>query len=104
MCPLPHESPPHPSRLSQSTDFGFPVLCMELPLAICFKYGNIYVSVLFSHIISLSSSPTVLGTNSASEQAFGIGKIQICSAQGSRIIKQQYHVLMTQIEHELCLK
>ena len=42
-------SPPHPSRLSQSAS-GF-------PLAVCFTYGNVNVSVLLSQIIppSLSS-------------------------------------------------
>ena len=42
-----HMSPPfytlsHPSRLSQSTGFGFPASYSKLPLAICFTYGNVY--------------------------------------------------------------
>ena len=90
---LPPPSPSYPSRLSQSTDFWFPVSCMEPRLAICFTCGNIYVSMLFSHFILLTYSPTMPVTNSASEQAFSIGKIQICSAQSSRIIKHQYHIL-----------
>ena len=41
----------HPSRLSQNAGFGFPVSYIQLPLAICFMYCNVYVSVLFSQII-----------------------------------------------------
>ena len=52
-------SPSHPSRLSQSPGFGFPVSCSKFPLAICFAYGNIYVSVRLSQIIPPSPSPTV---------------------------------------------
>ena len=51
--------PPHASRLSQSTGFGFPASYIKLPLAISFTYGNIYISVLFSQIIPPSPSPTV---------------------------------------------
>ena len=39
-------SSPHPSRLSQSTDFGYPESYLRLPLAVCFTYGNICVSML----------------------------------------------------------
>ena len=48
--PLPPPSLPHSCRLSQSTGFGFPVSYIKLPLAICFIYGNVYVSTLFSQI------------------------------------------------------
>ena len=37
---FPPPSPPHPSRLSQSTGFGFPASYIKLPLAICFTYGK----------------------------------------------------------------
>ena len=47
--PLPPPSPSHHSRLSQSTDFGFPVSYIKLTLAIYFTYSNVYVSVLLSH-------------------------------------------------------
>ena len=49
-----HMSPPspsHPSKLSQSTSFGFPASYIKLPLAVSFTYGNIYASMLFSQII-----------------------------------------------------
>ena len=39
---LPPPSPPHPSRLSQSTRFELPVSYIKLPLAIYFMYGNVY--------------------------------------------------------------
>ena len=44
-------APAHLYRLSQSTSFGLPGSCSKPPLAICFMYDNLYVSMLFSHII-----------------------------------------------------
>ena len=41
-------SPSHPSELSQCTGFECPVSCIELELVICFTYGNIHVSMLFT--------------------------------------------------------
>ena len=49
--PLKSLAPSRPSRLSQRIDFGFPTSYSNFPLAICFTYGNVYVSVLFSQII-----------------------------------------------------
>jgi len=49
--PLPPPSPSHPSGSSQCTSPEGPVSCIEPGLAICFTYGNIHVSVLFSQII-----------------------------------------------------
>ena len=46
------------SSLSQSTGFGCPVSNIKLPLVICFAYGKVYVSVLFSEIIPAFPSPT----------------------------------------------
>ena len=60
--PLPF--PPHPSGLSQSTDFEDPASCIQLALVICFTYGSIHVSVLFSRIIPPLPSlllPCILG-------------------------------------------
>ena len=51
--------PFHPSRLSQSTRFGFLASYSKFPLAIYFTYGNIYVSVLLSQFVSPSPSPTL---------------------------------------------
>ena len=55
--PHPAPSPPHPSGLSQSTSFGCSASCIELALVIYFRYGNIHVSVVISHIVPSSSSP-----------------------------------------------
>ena len=53
---LPPPSPPHPSRLSQSTAFGCPASCIEFPMTLCLPMG-MYVSMLFSQIIP-PSPPT----------------------------------------------
>ena len=57
-APVPPPYPPCPSRLLQSTGFGFPVSYIKLALLICFTYGNVHVSMLFSQIIPSSPSPT----------------------------------------------
>ena len=56
--PLPTPSPSHPSGSSQCTSPEHPISCIELGLAIHFTYGNLHVSMPFSHIILPSSSPT----------------------------------------------
>ena len=63
MCPptwtlLPPPSPPSFSGSSQCTGPERPVSCTERGLAIYFTYGNRHVSMLFSHIIPPSPSPT----------------------------------------------
>ena len=40
--PLPPPSPPHPSRLYQSTNFGCPASCIKLALVFYFTYSNIH--------------------------------------------------------------
>ena len=57
--PLETPSPFHSSGSSQCTSPEHPVSsCTELGLAICFTYGNIHISMLFSQIIPPSPSPT----------------------------------------------
>ena len=56
--PLPPPFLPHPSGLSQSTSFGCLDSHIEFVLVIYFTYGNIHVSMLFSHIVPPSPSPT----------------------------------------------
>ena len=51
-------SPPYPSELSQSTNCGCLASCIELALVICFTYGTVHISMLFSQIIPPSPSPT----------------------------------------------
>ena len=55
----PTSSPPHPSGLSQSTSFECPVLCIKLSLVVYITYSNIYVSMLFFHIVRPLPSPTL---------------------------------------------
>ena len=54
----PPPSPIHPSGSSQCTSPEHPVSCIEPGLMICFTYGNIHVSMLFSQIIPPLPSPT----------------------------------------------
>ena len=56
--PLPPPSQSHPLGLSQCTGFECPVSRIDLGLVIYFTYGNIHVSMLFTHIIPSSLSPT----------------------------------------------
>ena len=59
VSPYPPASlPPYPSRLSQSTGFGYLASNIKLALVIYFTYGNVYVSVLFFQIIPPSPFPT----------------------------------------------
>ena len=59
LTPLPPPSPPHPSRLSQSTRFELPASYSKFPLAIYFTYGNGYVAMLLSQFIPPTPFPTV---------------------------------------------
>ena len=56
--PNPLPSPSHSSGLSQCPGFECPISCIKLALVICFTYGNMHASVLFSQIIPPSPSPT----------------------------------------------
>ena len=58
LIPLPPPCPYHPSGSSQCTSPEHPISCIEPGLAICFRYDNIQVSVLFSQIIPPSPSLT----------------------------------------------
>ena len=51
-------SPPSQlSRLSQSARFELPVSYSKFPLAICFTYVNVHVSMLLSQFVPASPSP-----------------------------------------------
>ena len=59
MCPPTLTSTPTSFPiLFQSTDFECLASCIELALVICFTYGNIRVSMLFSQIITPLPSST----------------------------------------------
>ena len=49
-------TPPHPSRLSQSTRFELPASGSEFPVASNSTYGHARVSVLLPQFIPLSPS------------------------------------------------
>ena len=56
-----HLPPPfllYPSGLSQSTGFGWPASWIDLALVICFTYGKVHISMLFSQTIPHLNSPT----------------------------------------------
>ena len=55
---LPPSTPFHPFYVVIEHQIERPVLYSNSPLAICFIYGNAYVSVLLSQFILPSSSPT----------------------------------------------
>ena len=56
----PSHLPPHsiPLDCPRVPAFECPASCIELALVICFTYGNLHVSMLFSQIIPPSPSPT----------------------------------------------
>ena len=56
--------PPLLSGLFQSNSFEYSASFIELALVICFTYGNMHVSMLFSQIIPPSSSPSTTSTPS----------------------------------------
>ena len=63
MCPqswthLPLPSPSDPPGSSHCTSPERPVSCIEPRLAICFIYGNIHISMLFTQTIPPSPSST----------------------------------------------
>ena len=53
----PSPFPLYPSGLSQSTGFGCPASWMDLVLVICFTYGKLHISMLFSQNIPPLTSP-----------------------------------------------
>ena len=55
---LPSPSPSHPSRSSQSINFGFPVSYSKFSLGLYFACGSVYVSVLLCQTIPPSLLPT----------------------------------------------
>ena len=77
---LPPPTPSHPSGLSQSTGFGFPVSHSKFPLATSFikTYGKVYVSVLLSQFVPPCSSLTV--SKSLSFMSVSFAALQIESS------------------------
>ena len=92
MCPHPEPPshlppPPHPSELSHCTGFECPVSCIKLELVICFTYGNIHISMLFSQIIPPSPSLT------ESKSLFFISvSLLLSRIQGCRYHLSKFHI------------
>ena len=62
ICSLPLEPPSHaipPLQIVTEHCVELPESCSKFPLAICFTYGNVYVSVLLCPFILRSPSPSV---------------------------------------------
>ena len=55
----PSPTPSHTSRLSQSPRFELPASHSHFPLAVCFIYGNVYVSMLLFQFYLPLCSPSV---------------------------------------------
>ena len=53
----------HLSRLSQNAGFELLASYNKFPLAVCFTYGNVYVSVLLSPFPTMSTSPFCTATS-----------------------------------------
>ena len=51
--------PTHPHSTPPGNLAELPVLYNSFPLAICFTHGRVYMSMLLSHFVPLSSSPAV---------------------------------------------
>ena len=50
---LPPLSPPYPSEMTQSTDFGCPASCIEFALVIYFAYGKVPFGKMVLMILSM---------------------------------------------------
>ena len=87
--PVPPPSPSHPSGSSQCTSPEHPVSCIEPGLAICFTYGNIRASVLFSQIIPPSPSPT-----ESNSLFFTSVSLLLSCVQGRRYRPSKFHIYL----------
>ena len=56
---LPPTCPSYFSRSSQNTELSSLWFFSRFPLAFCFTHGSVYMSILISHFIPFSPSPTV---------------------------------------------
>ena len=83
-------STPHPSPLLEVVTehrVELPVLCSSSPLALCFTYGGVDVSVLLSQVVP-PSPPLPVSTNPLSTSA----SLSLCCRQVPQYCFSRFHI------------
>ena len=105
--PPPPPSLSHSSRLSWSTGCGSPASYIKLPLAVCFTYANVYISMLFSQIIP-PSPPTESKSPKVSSLDLCLLRCPECRIIGTVFLDSvymcQYTIFVFLFLTSLCIK
>ena len=93
--PLPPPSPPHPSRLLQSTGFGFPASYIKLPLDIYITYSNVYLWIRKLWYIYTMEYYSAIKRNTIESVLMRWMNLEcIIQSEVSQKEKSKYHILM----------